>query len=276
MRKLLLGKYVCYLVFCLCFFFASCSKEEPTIVRINQEEFTPEEQLKIGEYLLEVSQQTDDLFNPLDPDQYLELHNYLNTLVEMLAYTELVENSRTFSWQVNVLQDDNYYSAFMLPGGSLFISTGLLKLVKNESELVALIAHEMMYADQGVVIEGLKEEFGGAILADVLLGNEITSEEGRALVQGIRQMTFTAEQVEEADAYAVQTICPFQYNATSMIDLLNRVEEYSTVETIAWKEGRPGELAERITQLLTAIEKCDTRNGDEYEERYQDMISTLP
>ncbi len=277
MRKLLLGKYIGCLALVCVLFFASCKREQPTIVRINQQEFSPEEQQEIGEYLLNISRQSNDLFMVLDRNKYSEVYDYINTLVVMLAYTEWVEHSRSFDWEVTILKDDDFQSAFMLPGGRLFIYTGMLKLLKDESELAALIAHELMYSDKGLVIEALKEEFGGAILADILLDNEIPQEKGEALINWTREMSFPKMTVEEADIYAVRAVCPFQYDATSMINLLRRIEEQNNQSTeVKWSLTRPGKISSRIDNLLIAIGACETRNGSGFEARYQEMIALLP
>ncbi|MFE0756866.1 M48 family metalloprotease [Inquilinus sp. NPDC058860] len=55
-------------------------------------------------------------------------------------------SKRQFRWEITVL-DDNSPNAWALPGGKLGINKGLLRYVASESELAAVIAHEMGHAE---------------------------------------------------------------------------------------------------------------------------------
>jgi predicted Zn-dependent protease len=48
------------------------------------------------------------------------------------------------SWKFRALRDPQP-NAFALPNGSIYVSTGLLSLIDNESELAAVIAHELTH-----------------------------------------------------------------------------------------------------------------------------------
>lgn len=257
-------------------FFASCRKEPTTVVRINQEEFTPEEKQKIGDYFLNIAHGPNDVFNLLDTSQYAETVDYANTLVEMLAYTEDIENTRTFNWSANIISNDSIRSAFIMPGGHVFVFSGMLKLLKDESQFVAVLAHEMMYADKGLMIEAIKEEFGGAILGDILLGNEISPAVDQSILEWFVEMSFSESQVRLADAFAINTICPFLYDATGMLRVLEKIDEANEHQTIEWLETRPGEITDRIDSVLEVSETCESLNGNRYEDRFQEMIAKLP
>lgn len=55
-------------------------------------------------------------------------------------------SKRQFRWEITVL-DDNTPNAWALPGGKLGINKGLLRYAASESELAAVIAHEMGHAE---------------------------------------------------------------------------------------------------------------------------------
>src|SRR5712692_9511141 len=48
------------------------------------------------------------------------------------------------SWKFRALRD-SVPNAFALPNGSIYVSTGLLALMDNESQLAAVLAHEMTH-----------------------------------------------------------------------------------------------------------------------------------
>ena len=266
------------LSFCLFFMLilVSCKKEAPTIVRINLEEFSATDMQKIGNFFFDAAEQSGDNLEILNAATYSEAYDYLNQMVEMLAYTEQIEHSRTFNWSVSILDNDNISSAFVLPGGHLYVYTGMLKAIEDESELAALLAHEMMYTDQGMVIAEIKENFGGAILGDILLGNEVSASKAVSIVNWVSEISFSEQQVRDADAFSVNTICPFLYDATGMIRLLRRIKE-DNIEEVEWLVTRPGALPERIDALLAASELvCEDLNGSRYEERFEKIKALLP
>ena len=50
-------------------------------------------------------------------------------------------------WELAVIQDDTP-NAFALPGGKIGVHTGLFKVVENEAQLAAVIAHEVAHVTQ--------------------------------------------------------------------------------------------------------------------------------
>jgi uncharacterized protein YgiM (DUF1202 family) len=67
----------------------------------------------------------------------------LQKYVNMIART-LVSNTKFFDWEFNVIVLDNkIVDGFAVPGGYIFITKGAVENCKDESELAAVIAHEM-------------------------------------------------------------------------------------------------------------------------------------
>ncbi|MGB4853219.1 MAG: M48 family metalloprotease, partial [Ignavibacteria bacterium] len=48
-----------------------------------------------------------------------------------------------YKFNFHVLSDPNTVNAFALPGGQVFITMGLLKLLKNEDQLAGVLGHEI-------------------------------------------------------------------------------------------------------------------------------------
>src|SRR5215472_4271046 len=71
------------------------------------------------------------------------LQNYLNRIGERLAGTREARESR-FKFTFTVL-NDTAVNAFALPGGPMFVYTGLLQSVDNEAQIAGAMAHEMSH-----------------------------------------------------------------------------------------------------------------------------------
>jgi len=49
------------------------------------------------------------------------------------------------NWEINVINDINEFNAFVLPNGSIFVYTGLLKQLDNCDELAITLGHELSH-----------------------------------------------------------------------------------------------------------------------------------
>jgi len=70
----------------------------------------------------------------------------LNAMVRRVGQNiARVANQPNYRWSFHVI-NGKQINAFCLPGGKVFVYTGLLKIVDNESQLATVIAHEVAHA----------------------------------------------------------------------------------------------------------------------------------
>jgi predicted Zn-dependent protease len=60
----------------------------------------------------------------------------------LVAANNLAQKT-SYRYQFHLLADDQTINAFALPGGQIFITMGILKNLKTESELAGVLAHEI-------------------------------------------------------------------------------------------------------------------------------------
>ncbi len=82
--------------------------------------------------------------------------------------------ARNFKWEFFVIDNDKEANAFCLPGGKVFVYTGLFKYVANDAELAAVMGHEIGHAlaRHGAerMSRGQLTELSGQVLQQVLAG----------------------------------------------------------------------------------------------------------
>lgn len=104
------------------------------------------EDFKFGEVDLEVLEQSDLLDRKLERDGLVLANDaasvYLNRIGQLLIPKDL--NIERVTWRFQAVRDPQP-NAFALPNGSIYVTTGLLSLVDNESQLAAIIAHELTH-----------------------------------------------------------------------------------------------------------------------------------
>ncbi len=73
-----------------------------------------------------------------------------------------------FQWRYHLVNNPRVANAFVLPGGKVFVYTGILKYTANEDELAVVIAHEVAHAlkSHGVIGAQRQQKAGlvGALL----------------------------------------------------------------------------------------------------------------
>ena len=62
-----------------------------------------------------------------------------------------------FDWEITVL-DDNSVNAWALPGGKLAVNKGLLRYAASESELAAVISHEIGHAELSHHLQAIRRD----------------------------------------------------------------------------------------------------------------------
>src|SRR2546430_1003761 len=71
-----------------------------------------------------------------------EIANYLSSLVQRLSRSP--HAGTEFPFSVKAISDKNV-NAFALPGGPLYVYTGLISLADNEGQLAGVLAHAMSH-----------------------------------------------------------------------------------------------------------------------------------
>ena len=243
-----------------------------------KDEFDAEDQQKIGDELNNIISDPANGFNMLDPVDYPEVYQHLNTMISMIVNTQPVVRRTDFDWKVSVLEDDNMETAFMTPGGHLYMYTGLLKYLDGEHELVGVMAHEVGYSDNNNLVERIVNEFGSRdlskILSDVLDSDQIALDMANQLID----MQFSPEEVTASDEFAMSIICEFGWDAAGLSQLLSRAESDSP--QVEWIERKPifDTRIEAINGLIgNGVDfYCGTPNKT-YHDRYMEkVVNRLP
>jgi predicted Zn-dependent protease len=82
--------------------------------------------------------------------------------------------AKSFTWEFFVIDNDKEANAFCLPGGKVFVYTGLFKYVSSDDELAAVMGHEIGHALARHGAERMSSsqltQMGGQVLSAVMQG----------------------------------------------------------------------------------------------------------
>ena len=139
---------------------------------------------------------------------------------------------RRIDWEVRIVKSEAL-NAFCLPGGYIFFTTGMLETLDTDSELAAVMAHEMIHADRkhGLKMAAESNKVSLGALAVMILGASAGTAAPVILAQ-VAQIAitsgYTMELESEADRLGMQALIKSGYSPTGMITLFERfiAEDY--------------------------------------------------
>lgn len=202
-----------------------------------------------------------------------QVDEYVNRLAQNLAK----QAETPFPVTVKVIQSDEV-NAFTLPGGHIFVNTGMLRVTASEAEMASLLAHEIGHvAARHLTRQATRSELlrSGLLPAAGLAGVPgVLAGELARLGLGLGNFHVSREFEGEADQLGVRYLLAAGYDPRAAVDLLERVE--------AAERRHSGKLArlyethpptvERIRKVEKAIARLRTAevalavNTSEYEE----------
>ena len=180
--------------------------------------------------------------------------------------------------KISILENDDETNAFSLPGGHLYIYSGLLKFLQGEHELVGMIAHEMAYVDSENLMNQLKMEFGSKKLSKVISHDPESHAILSDMAEAMGQMTFDENAVGEADQFCTDIICEFEWDGEGLLSVVKRGGS-DPLKTIKWLELRPvtnTRIDNLKDKIYNRVEICGSPDST-YQQRYLDkVIHNLP
>ncbi|KAA9339797.1 M48 family metalloprotease [Hymenobacter busanensis] len=176
---------------------ASCTDDKGNPVL-----FSIEDDIALGD---QVARQTDSTYRA--KGQLVErasnpaAYQALDAVVQKILNSGQLEHRTDFAWDVKIIKDDAIQNAFASPGGHIYVFSGLIKYLDNESELAGVLGHEMAHADRRHTSRQLQNEYGINLLLSVVLGenpNQLAQ-----IAAGLGTLKFSRDFENEADQYSV-------------------------------------------------------------------------
>lgn len=150
-------------------------------------------------------------FPVLDEVQYASAYGYLNDVVDDILASGEVRYAEAFAWETRIIENDTVLNAFAAPGGYIFVYTGLIKFLEKKDDFVGVMGHEMAHADRRHSTQQLTQQYGVAVLLELLVGNN-ESLLGNVL-GSLLTLKFSRDDEAEADEYSVIYLCDTEYAA---------------------------------------------------------------
>jgi predicted Zn-dependent protease len=205
----------------------------------------------------------------------------LTDYVNMVALTVAqVAPRKDVNWRVAIL-DSNIVNAFAAPGGYIFISRGLLFMLKDEAQLAGVLAHEIAHVSQRHVVKEIqKSKIAGAIIPGYVKATAQKAEWMSQVTNLAVQMIWkglSREDELEADRLGVEFASAIGYDAMSFKKVLemlkSRSESPDQIKELKFLLSTHPKPEDRLLALAEKL-KTVPSEGERLEERFKKSVKT--
>ncbi len=180
---------------------------------------------------------------------------------------------KVFPYTYNVV-DDSDVNAYSLPGGFIYVDSGLLKFVKSDDELAGVLAHETAHAAHHHMIHLLKEQNKlqpalAALLVGLITTKSSASDLGNWLMASQLYLTakmnsYSVRAEEDADHTAVYYMRAAGFNPVGILTFMERLARQEiTQPQVQWgiyrthppSTARAEALINELNQLHIPIDR---------------------
>ncbi|MBW1918540.1 MAG: M48 family metalloprotease [Deltaproteobacteria bacterium] len=216
-------------------------------------DLTIEKEKQLGEeFFLQLQQYFNIIRDPF-------LNSYLNAVGQKLVQQV---GPQPFRYHFSIIKDPSL-NAFAVPGGYVFINTGLLLLMDNEDELAGVIAHEITHIHARHMAKRMKKAtftsiasligglaavlMGGAAAGPLLMGTQAASESV--------MLKYSRDDEREADTLGFKWMTEAGYNPREMVAIFSKMTRqrwFEGAEIPIYLKTHP-EMEARIVRLSYLI-----------------------
>jgi len=157
-----------------------------------------------------------------------QVNHYLQSLLQRLASRSA---RPALPYTVKVVQEDEI-NAFALPGGQIYVNDGLIRAATSESELAAVLAHEIAHCaarHHAKEISKIAHSVGASIVGGVLTGPAtgfgLLSQQ---MIQEGAYLKFTRDEEREADRLAVEMLYQAGIKPTGLTSFFEELHRRQT------------------------------------------------
>jgi predicted Zn-dependent protease len=234
--------------------YLSSTQYNPITDKKQHVDISPREEVALG---IQAAPKMEGQFGGLSSNQALaaEVSEIGNSIV---SKTEV--GSTPYKFEFHLLADPKTINAFALPGGQVFITEGLLNLLKTRGQVACTLAHEVghvvaRHSAQQIAKQELSQGLTGAAVLATYDPNDPSTQNNAAIAAMIAQLVslkFGRQDELEADKLGVRFASGAGYDPRSMISVMQILEQASRTRTPEFFSTHPNpeHRIERIKQAI--------------------------
>lgn len=206
-----------------------------------------------------------------------ELQRYVRLLAQPLIEQAWTDRPG-IDYRITILDDDTQVNAFALPGGPMYVFTGLLILAEDEAEVAGVLAHELGHVVARHSANQLGTRFGVQLLMTIALGEapEQIAQMAADIAGAGAMARFSRDDERQADDFGVNYTTGAGYDPNGLITLFAKMAAMDGGSGTSFDRLLASHPAtdERIARLQRRIDSMSAA-GQRRAERYREMTRSL-
>lgn len=192
---------------------------------------------KLGkEYAADIEKQITFITEPAQLERVQRIGDELAAIANKIEVPARYGSSEVcrFDYRFKLVDDKNV-NAFSLPGGRVYVNSGLLEMIESDDELAGVLAHEIAHAAHHHMTQLLKKQssvdkYVALIALAGILGNVRGSDlnnllMGAQMIKVGKLSGYTMEAERDADRTAVAYLAKSKYRPEEMLTFMRKLEK---------------------------------------------------
>lgn len=169
-------------------------------------------------------------------------------------------------FEFHLLNDPNTINAFALPGGQIFITSGLLSRLKSEDQLAGVLGHEVghvvaRHSAEKLAQMELAQGLTGAVTMATYDPSNPNSGYIAQMVSNMLQMKYGREQELESDDLGVRFMVQSGYNPEQLVEVMEILKQAAGPNRVPEFQSTHPDPENRKEHIRAAIEKYRGKSG---------------
>lgn len=207
-----------------------------------------------------------------------EFQNYVvNTFNSVYAKVPASEKP-SYPFQVAIVDDPSTVNAFAVPGGYVYIYTGIINKAQNESELAGVMGHEIAHITHHHYRDAMMKDAGMKILIDALVGEDAgqLTNAVAGMFASLADLKVSREHEADADDAGTKYLGDSGRNPSGIATLFERMPSSG----VAWLSTHPASpdrvqsVNGEVSQLATS-RSWDTSDSSKFQSRFEAARSKM-
>ena len=214
----------------------------------------------------------------IEEEQRLHSNRRLQSYIQRIAEAMIpfaLEDRPGIEYHIKVIDAPEEINAFAVPGGFIYVYSGLLLVAEDEAEIAGVLAHEIGHIVGRHSINQLAARFGMGLLITLTLGEdlELLGQIGASLASA----RFSRDDEREADTFGVRYSMAAGYDPHGLLRFFARLKELegrrpSSLEKLFASHPPTDERIRRIERL---IDQYGASEGQRYQGRFERETAVL-
>jgi len=124
-----------------------------------------------------------------------------------------IQKKQVYQYQLEIIDRPDILNAFALPGGKVYVYTGLLKYLDSEAALAGVLGHEIAHAERRHATKRMTAQYGLSMLLSLVMGENPSKfvEIAANLFVGLTLLANSRSDEDESDKYSIDYLAETRY-----------------------------------------------------------------